>query len=79
MNPVLEHLLEEEVVTHSSDWTVPWTEGPGGLQSMGLHKVRHGLVIKHQHTGSSSAMRTLNSMSQGVCPWLDPGITILST
>ena len=22
-------------------WRVPWTEEPGGLQSMGLHRVRH--------------------------------------
>ena len=31
--------LEEEMATHSSvlAWRVPWTEEPGGLQSMG-HK-----------------------------------------
>ena len=60
-----EDALEEEMVTHSSipDWTVPWTEGPGGQQSMGLQKVGHGLMSKHQHTGSNSAMRTLNSIS----------------
>ena len=30
--------LEKEMVTHSSilAWRIPWTEGPGGLQSMGL-------------------------------------------
>ena len=30
--------LEEERATHSSilAWEVPWTEEPGGLQSMGL-------------------------------------------
>ena len=30
--------LEEEMATHSSilAWEVPWTEEPGGLQSMGL-------------------------------------------
>ena len=30
--------LEEEMATHSSilAWKIPWTEGPGGLQSMGL-------------------------------------------
>ena len=30
--------LEKEMATHSSilDWEIPWTEGPGGLQSMGL-------------------------------------------
>ena len=29
--------LEEEMVTHSSilAWKIPWTEEPGGLQSMG--------------------------------------------
>ena len=33
--------LEEEMVTHSSilAWRIPWTEGPGGLQSMGLQRV----------------------------------------
>ena len=32
--------LEEEVATHSSilAWEIPWTEAPGGLQSMGLQK-----------------------------------------
>ena len=35
--------LEKEVATHSSflAWRIPWTEEPGGLQSMGLQKVRH--------------------------------------
>ena len=33
--------LEEEMVTHSSilAWEIPWTEKPGGLQSMGLQRV----------------------------------------
>ena len=22
-------------------WKIPWTEGPGGLPSMGSHRVRH--------------------------------------
>ena len=31
-----EHLLEEEMAKHSSilAWEIPWTEEPGGLQSM---------------------------------------------
>ena len=31
---------EKEIATHSSilAWEVPWTEEPGGLQSMGLQK-----------------------------------------
>ena len=35
--------LEEEVATHSSivAWEIPWTEEPGGLQSMGSQRVGH--------------------------------------
>ena len=35
-----EDLLEKEMATHSSVLTckIPWTEEPGGLQSMGSHK-----------------------------------------
>ena len=35
--------LEEEMAIHSStlDWKIPWTEKPGGLQSMGSQRVRH--------------------------------------
>ena len=38
-----EDLLEKEMATHSSilAWEMPWTEEPGGLQSMGLQRVRH--------------------------------------
>ena len=37
--------LEEEMATHSSIlvWEIPWAEEPGGLQSMGSHRVRHNL------------------------------------
>ena len=33
--------LEGEMATHSSvlAWRIPWTEEPGGLQSMGLQRV----------------------------------------
>ena len=35
--------LREEMATHSSilAWRVPWTEEPGGLQSMGSQRVGH--------------------------------------
>ena len=35
--------LEKEMATHSSTlaWRIPWTEEPGGLQSMGSQRVRH--------------------------------------
>jgi len=38
-----EDVLAKEMATHSSilAWRIPWTEKPGGLQSMGLQRVRH--------------------------------------
>ena len=35
--------LEEGMATHFSTlaWRIPWTEEPGGLQSMGSQRVRH--------------------------------------
>ena len=35
--------LEEGMAAHSSflAWEIPWTEEPGRLQSMGLHRVGH--------------------------------------
>ena len=40
---VWEDPLEKEMATHSSTlaWKIPWMEEPGGLQSMGLQRVRH--------------------------------------
>ena len=36
------------MATHSSilAWETPWTEEPGGLQSMGLQSIRHGFETK---------------------------------
>ena len=38
-----EDLLEKEMETHSGTlaWRIPWMEEPGGLQSMGLQRVKH--------------------------------------
>ena len=38
------------MATHSSvlAWRSPWTEEPGGLQSMGLQRVRHDYATKQQ-------------------------------
>ena len=38
--------LEKEMATFSSflTWKIPWTEKPGVLQSMGLHRVRHATL-----------------------------------
>ena len=41
--PGSEDPLEKEMSTHSSTpaWKIPWTEEPGGLQSMGSQRVGH--------------------------------------
>ena len=31
-------------------WRIPWTEGPSGLQSMGLQRVGHDLLTEHELT-----------------------------
>ena len=45
---VWEDLLEKEMATHSSilAWEIPWTEEPGGLQSVGSQRGEHDLVTK---------------------------------
>ena len=42
-SPDQEVPLEEEVVTHSSilAWEIPWTQKPGGLQSIGSQRIGH--------------------------------------
>ena len=45
--------LQEGVATHSSTlaWRIPWTEGPGGLQSMGSQsQTRLKWLSTHAHT-----------------------------
>ena len=50
--------LEKGMATHSSllSWRIPWTEKPGGLQSMGHKRVRH------------EQLDNSNSMSDGSQP-----------
>ena len=45
-----EDSLEKGMATHSSilAWEIPWTEEPGGLQSMGLQRIVLDLVAKQQ-------------------------------
>ena len=46
-----EHPVGQGMATHSITlaWKIPWTEGPGGPQSVGLHRVRHEWVT-NAHT-----------------------------
>ena len=43
--------LEEEMATHSSifAWRIPWTEEPGGLQSIGSQRVGYDWATENTH------------------------------
>ena len=46
--------LEKGMAAHSSilAWRIPWTEEPGGLQSMRSPRVRHDWATKYESRGS---------------------------
>ena len=50
-SPSQEDPLEEKMAIHFSifAWTIPWTEEPGGLQSIGSQRVRHNWRTEHAH------------------------------
>ena len=59
-----ENPLEEEIATHSSILAckIPWTEEPGGLQSMGSQRVGHGWAQRaHAHTHTHTHTHTCPS------------------
>ena len=51
--------LEKEMVTHSSilSGRIPWTEEPGGLQSMQLQTVGHELATREQQQDGRKGMK----------------------
>ena len=53
--------LEEDMAAHSIilAWCIPWREEPGGLQSIGSHRVRHDRSdVARMHAPPSSAVST---------------------
>ena len=62
-----EEPLEKEMAIHSSilAWEIPWTEEPGGLQSMGSQRVRHNRtqhIIANIDWGLSQAQYSMLSL-----------------
>ena len=49
--------LEKEMATHSSilAWRIPWTDKPGGLQSMGLQESDTTEQLNHHHLSLAAA------------------------
>ena len=47
--------LDKGMTTPSSTvaWRIPWTEEPGGLQSMGSQRVELNLATEHKHEEST--------------------------
>ena len=77
--PSREDPLEKGMATHSSIlvWRIPWTEEPGGLQSMELQRVRHNwatntfaylllylMSLKDAECSWGESLRTRNSEEQ---------------
>ena len=58
--------LEEEIATHFLAWKFPWTEEPGGLQFLGLQRVRQGLAYLRavQQHGLDLKVIILSEVSQ---------------
>ena len=59
--------LEEEMTIHSSilAWRIPWTEEPGGLQSMGSWRVWHEWAHTHTSSVSSVVQRRASRLHTG--------------
>ena len=56
----LEDPLKKEMATHSSNlaWKIPWTEEPGGLQSMGSQESD---MTEHAHTTQQTSLKDISS------------------
>ena len=59
-----------EMATHSSilAWEIQWTEEPGGLESMGLQRVRHDWVAKQLDDLNESFMFGAKIVSELIDP-----------
>ena len=59
--------LEEGVAAHSSilAWRIPWTEEPGGLQSMGSQRVRLNLATEHSGNLQRESISSLRGWGVG--------------
>ena len=67
-----EDSLEEEMATHSRTlaWRLPWTEEPGGLQSVGLLESDTTGRLNHHPQARSVAMLAPSDLQPHFCPAL---------
>ena len=69
-----EDAQEQEVATQSSilAWKIPWTEEPGGLQSMGLQKSQTQLSscsLQRKFSGMNDKINTIFSHPETTIPF----------
>jgi len=64
-------MMEKAMAPHSSTltWRIPWTEEPGGLQSMGSQRVRHSFTFTFPFHALEKEMAAHSS----VLAWRIPG------
>ena len=70
--------MEQEMAAHSNifSWKIPWTEEPGGLQFMGVQRVRHDweantLTYINYSTHNEEKVRILEERNcQLIARWL---------
>ena len=74
-----EDALEEKMATYSNilAWRIPWTEEPGGQQSMGSQRVGHHCTTYFHFSPISEPPPC--SVSQPELPSLLPQVTTIST
>ena len=62
--------LEEDMAPHSSilAWGIPWTEEPGGLQSMGSQRVTR---LKQLSTHAQQCVCSVTSKHVNTCTYVD--------
>ena len=65
------HALEKEMATHSSvlAWRIPGMAEPGGLPSVGSHRVRHDWS---DLAAAAAFLSSLSSISQFAYSWVRP-------
>ena len=68
--PGLRRSLEKGMAVHSSllAWRIPWTEEPGGIQSMGSKTVRHDWAT-NTFTFSDISDITIIVILEKLCLW----------
>ena len=72
--------LEEEMVTHPNilTWRISWTQEPGGLQPMGLHRAGHNWAMTHSKRTGLNIILLLPGSGSYLMIWTGPALRRVS-